>query len=62
MPEDEEIVINVTEPTADAAAQGTEPNAENETASPNDSPAKANVCCARSEDANNGKAIEEKGD
>ena len=41
-PEDEEIVINVTEPTADAAAQGTEPNAENETASPNDSPATAN--------------------
>ena len=45
MPEDEEIVINVTEPTADAAAQGTELNAENETTSPNDSPAKANDEC-----------------
>ena len=42
MPEDEETVINATEPTADATAQGTEPNAENKTTSPNDSPATAN--------------------
>ena len=30
MPEDEEIVINVTEPNADAAARGAEPNARGE--------------------------------
>ena len=35
MPEDEEMVVNVTEPTSDVAAQGTEPNAGNETTAPN---------------------------